>query len=354
MTEDILENEKFLTNNFNWSIEFLKHEIEKTNSAYLTLMLAYKYSITEESKNSNLLINKIKLEELSPYLKSLYKMVVGLLYINNKDISLGRNMLEEALGIYNQNKWIRVELYLLLIYTDPVQAWKHLEGALKIDSNFWWARVEQSFGFDEYSNCIEIIENLKDLPDSYNDSEAYNLLSTAYVNCKDFNNAYLTIKKSIEIEETSNNCFSLAQYYHEHEQNFNLGEFYYNKSLSLDSSNIDALGGHSWLMYDKKEYKLAEKGFKKAIEINSNQEIYNQAINFYLKIGNTKSGLKTINQSAIANGKNFLNEGYLIIIKILTKKEYIDSYKSYCLKYNDKAILWLKESISLFLKSQHL
>ncbi|MFD2565925.1 tetratricopeptide repeat protein [Pseudotenacibaculum haliotis] len=346
--------DRILTNNYNLSYSFFEKEISNNNSSFLKIMLIYKYLNDKNTSKAKELISKLDFDKNS-FFESLMKMNEGILKIEEGKKNQGIELLKDAvkLDTNNENKWVRLELFTALKDEIPYEAWKYLEEALKIDPDFYWARVEKSFEFDEFANCIEIIEILKDLPETYNDSDAFNMLGVAQINCRDIQGAKESLKKSIKIKETSNNCFSLGQFYHEYFQNFREAERLYKRSLELEPSNSDAINAYSWLLYDLGKYDEAERKILTMLEISKDQEIFNQIMNFYLLNENLLKAREYLNQSIKVNMSNYMNEGYKIIINIVEGSEYKNLFEAYKKKYEEYDVQWLKDQIAFFLENRN-
>ncbi|MEK6153135.1 tetratricopeptide repeat protein [Flavobacteriaceae bacterium 3-367] len=351
MNAEIKNYESFLTYNTDIDKDFFFKKIDDldTNS-YLSLMYAYFLIKKDEISEAETVLDRINLNHGIPYLQSLYFMNEGLIAMSKGDTQMSESKLrasyEADSGKYN--KWIRLELFRY--YTDKVdyEAWKYLESALDLDPEFNQAKVEKSYQLDEDLNCDEVIDLLKDIPESYKDSDAMNLFGVALINCGRFDQAKEALKKSITIKPSSNNCFSLAQLMHEKYEDYEEAESLYKKSLDLDKSNLDAINGFAWLNYDMNEMARAESQILSLLEFTQDQEIYNQIVNFYFLTDRPDNANKYINEAQKVHGKNSINEGYKIIEQIYRKENYeplINEYKS---NYSEEEIEWLKNQIVFF------
>jgi tetratricopeptide (TPR) repeat protein len=356
MNELTLKYDRILTDNFDITVEYLEKEISDTESLFLKLMLPYVHIKTNNVDKGSKLLADVKYDLKDyPYLNSLYEMGKALIEIERENESLGIEMLKNAIkiDIHEENKWARVELFLLLKEEIPFEAWKYLEEALKIDPKFYWALVEKSYEFDSVVNCNEIVDNLSQLPKSYNDHEAVALLGVAYLNCKNFDEAKAHFERSIRIKESTNNFLYIGELYHEYYKDYDKAESFYKKSLELDSSNIETVNAYSWLLYDREKHEEAEKKIISMLEIAKDQEAYNQIMNFFLLTENISKAKEYLRESVIVNNENYMNNGYRIIIKILEGNKYKDLFESYKTKYQEYDVHWLRDQIAFFLENRN-
>jgi tetratricopeptide (TPR) repeat protein len=351
MENSYITYERILTENNDLAFSFFETEISKSNSSYLRLMEVYKYICNDKISIAKKKIENIKLKD-DCYLQSLLKMNIGLINIKEGKNEEGFKILNEAEKTDNSNKWLKLELFYYLKNKEPYKAWYYLEEAIKLDSKFYCAIIEYNSGLDSSHNCEEIIENLRKIPKTYNDPSLLNLLGVSQINCGQKDEGKISLENSLKVKETSNNTFSLGQYYHDVENDFLKAEKYYNKSIALNSNNTDAINAYSWLLFDKGEISKSEKLMLSLNELSSDQEIFNQIINFYIINKNLNEAKNQISKSKEVNDLNYMNEGYEIIVRILSNEDYKSLYSSYTTKYEEYDVTWLKDQISFFLNNK--
>ena len=239
---------------------------------------------------------------------------------------------------------------LFFFYQNPLdfRAFGYLEEALKIDANFCLAKIEKSYQLDEEANCMEIISLLESLPDSFQDANALNLLGVAHINCRSFEQAKNVLNKSISYLPSSNNYYSLAKLMHEVYGDFDSSEKLFKKSLSLDSTNLDAINGYGWLFYDKGETQKAEEKFLSLLDFSNEENIYFQLINFYLLSNQFDKAAKCIAQNKSINGQSYVADGQEIILNMHLKKPYKDLIKKFKSNYEKNEIEWFKNQTVFF------
>lgn len=98
-------------------------------------------------------------------------------------------------------------------------------------------------------------------------------------------------------------------------------------------------------MYNLGDTSGSETYFLSLLELNKDQEIYNQVIQFYLNIKDFKSAELKIQESVDENGINFLNDGFKIILKSLTGDEYINLNRDFKNNNGEFELDWLKSMI---------
>lgn len=353
MNNLIKKYELIITENYKLPYSFFEEEIKKTKSTYLKIMLICRYLCNKEIDQAKNVFSEIKLQEVnSTMLKSLLKMAEGLIKSKEGKHNIGIELLKESIAIDTlvQNKWVRLKLYLELEEKIPYEAWGYIEDAIKIDPNFYAALVEKSFGLDPLINRTEIIDLLNKIPSTYKDSEAFNLLGVTYFNYENYEKAKLNIEQSINIKKTSDNLFSYANFHHQYEHNLNKAEKLYLESLSLNNSNQDARNSYGWLLFDLNRIEEAEKIFISMLGFSKDQEIFSQIIFFFLMRKSLEKAKLYVNISSKENDSNYMNDGYLIMIKILEKKEYKKDYTSFKKEYGDYEDKWFREQLTYLLE----
>lgn len=349
MSPSILEYEMYFTNNLDIPNSYFEMEISKgDNLEYLKLMYSYfliKRGFIDKAES---LIENIELNTSNSYYRSLKLMNEGLIasYKSRDGIAKEKFDLALELDTSDINKWLRIELYFYK--PTAFQAFGFLEKALQIDNNFYLAKIEKSYQLDENMNCIEIINLLKNIPDTYQDSDAMNLLGVSYINCRQFEKAKNALNKSISCLPSSNNYYSLAKLTHEYYGDFDKSEQLFLESLKLDANNLDAVNGYAWLLYDKGEVENAEVKFLNLLKYTNDEEIYIQVINFFLLINKFDTASSYIIKNEVINGKSYISDGYNIILNINKKEPYKHLVTKFKSDYPIEDVEWLKNQIVFF------
>ena len=328
-----MEKKKFeqhitVTSGLNKSF-YLNHIRDNPYNGYYKLMYLYfllKKGHDFDIEKSKLEINLNKL--IDNYDRSLYYMLCGISSkIDNEVEDYFEKALKEDTKV--QNKWLRLELYYFYLGNEDFKAFKYLNDALEIDDNFCLAIIEDCLSMDAILNANEIIKKSKLIPESYKDANFLNFLGVVYFNKNEINLSIKTIKESIIIEENSDNLYSLGNIYFLQESNL------------VKNLNIDAINSYAWLLFDKGEYNLAEEQFKKLLSINNDQTVFDQVIDFYIRLGKFQTARKYLNESFKYNLSNYSNDGYEIILNKLSGYENSDLMNKYEKKYYQEEIEWL-------------
>lgn len=214
MEESIIsKHELYLTDNTGVDDSYFEKQIAKATGdelKYLKLMYAY-FSIKNGfiDKGSNML-DSIDLDMSSGFLSSLMFMDKALIDDYNGEHNEAKKGFKYAVDLdtLKVNKWLRMELYFFYQESIDFRAFGYLEEALKIDDNFHLAKIEKSYQLDEEENCMEIIGLLENIPDSYQDSDAMNLLGAAYINCRNFEKAKDALNQSISYSPNSTDALT--------------------------------------------------------------------------------------------------------------------------------------------------
>src|SRR5690606_34529171 len=216
---------------------------------------------------------------------------------------------------------------------------------LEIDKYFSEALIAKAVYLDPVDNSEEIIKDLNRIPESYNDYQVSYLLGIAYLNFGDISKSLELLKKSISINESSNAYLSLGVLYSDYLDNTKEANYYFNKSIEIDPVNIFAINNYAWFLYSLGHFTESETYFLNLLELNQDQEIYNQIIQFYINIKNYISAELKILESVDVNGVNFMNDGFKIVLNSLTGSEYKNLSSEYKKKYGEFELDWLKSMI---------
>ncbi len=351
MEIEIKQEDSYLTRNSEIDDSYFKEKMKNGESnPYINLMYSY-YLIGKDNINeAEKIINEVEIDNKSTFPQSLRLMNEGLIALKKGNSKLAEEKLRASLNADTSkvNKWVRLELFRLLNSKVDFEAWGFLESALELDPEFNQAKIEKSYQLDEDSNCREVIRLLSSIPDSFKDSDAQNLLGVSLINCGEFEKAKKAFEKSISYKSTSDNNFSLAQLMHEYYRELDNAENLYIKSLEIDPSNLDALNGYAWLLFDKNNMGDAEAKLLSMLEFSEEQDIYNQIINFYFLTNRPEEALKYINQSESMHGINHVTDGYKIILQIYRKEKYESLIQDFKKHYSQEEVEWLKNQIVFF------
>lgn len=348
MRKEIIQQvvESKLTN-FNYqniNESFFEDLLHKSNSIYAHLMYSYFLIKNEKYSQSERVYNDIKNINISDsYNLSLFLMIEGLISYYFYEKNEGLNKLLESSNIDNSNKWAKLELFFAYRDSDPYIAWGYLEDAIKIDNKFNEAIYERVLYYDPVDNCGDIIREILTITPSYLNVHILNTLAYAYYNAFEVSNALTTIKQSLELEITDRALYLKGIINHD-EMNYIDALKYFNKSLDLNLHQKDVLISKGWLLYDMDRIDEAEDVFLSVYSIDKDQLVYNQLIQFYLKIKNYSKALFYIEESIQNNGKNHMNEAYFIIYKSF--KEDSRTVNSLIYDYRNS---YLEEEVSWFL-----
>lgn len=313
-------------------------EVEKE---YANLMYAYHLIKTEGVIKARLhfdSISGLKENEVTYMLQALLKHVDG-----DREEALVK--FKKAYAYNSKNKWLNLELYYYFLENDDVMAWKYLEDAIQIDKNFSKALIAKAVYLDPVDNCEEIIKDLNRIPESYKDYQVSYLLGIAYLNHGDLTKSLELLQKSIAIKETSNAYLSLGVLFSDYLDDTKEANYYFIKSLEIEPDNIFAINNYAWFLYNLGDTSGSETYFLSLLELNKDQEIYNQVIQFYLNIKDFKSAELKIQESVDENGINFMNDGFKIILKSLTGDEYINLNRDFKNNNGEFELDWLKSMI---------
>src|SRR5690606_17032270 len=223
--------------------------------------------------------------------------------------------------------------------------WGFLEESLKMDKNFYSAIKYKYLNLDSLDNCQEIISNLSKLPNSFIDYEVYSWLGIAYYNCYETEQAILLLNKSTDLEENDEAFFTLGFIYHNELNDLEKAEKLYLNCLRINSENIDCINSLAWLYFDTKKYDLAENEFDKLLKINNDQESFEQAIKFNIRINKYDVASEILKKAKALHGSNFKNDGYEIILLIIFNKDWKTEYEKYKKKFSDYEINWFKSIV---------
>ncbi len=353
MESVIGKHESFLTNNTDVDDSYFEKKIEKATGdelKYLKLMYAY-FSIKNGfiDKGSNIM-DGLDLDMSNGFLSSLMLMDEALIDDYNGNHDEAKKGFDSAIDFDTSkiNKWLRMELYFFYQESIDFRSFGYLEEALKIDSNFNLAKIEKSYQLDEGENCMEIIGLLESIPASYQDSNAMNLLGAAHINCRNFDRAKDVLNKSISYSPNTNNYYTLAKLMHEYYGDFDSSEELFGKSLALDTTNIDAINGYGWLLYDKGDIQEAEKKLLSLLEYSDASDVYIQLTNFFFLTNQFDKAADHIARNKSVNGKSYVTDGHEIILNIFNKSPYKDLIKQFKANYSIDEIEWFKNQTVFF------
>ena len=293
--------------------------------------------------------SKINLTELSdPYVLSLFFLIKGLLKkaSNNKfDLIESDLLLSLKKDVERKNKWLRLELFFLYLNTEMTyKAFNYLKEALQIDPKFYEAVLEECKQLDTEYNSLEIIKLLDQIPDSYADPDLKNILGVSHYNEGNIDDALTLLKDSIAIDSNSSNNYSLGFIYQDIGE-VELAKVYLTNSIDIDNDNCDAINAYAWLLFEENnDFDRAEELFLKNLKLNKDQTIYDQIILFYLLTNNLENAQNYINESRKINDENFSNDGYEILLLMMSHLEFKNKLKQYQKKYYDFEMSWLEET----------
>ena len=77
------------------------------------------------------------------------------------------------------------------------------------------------------------------------------------------------------------------------------------------------------------------------LSINNDQTVFDQVIDFYIRLGKFQTARKYLNESFKYNLSNYSNDGYEIILNKLSGYENSDLMNKYEKKYYQEEIEWL-------------
>jgi tetratricopeptide (TPR) repeat protein len=351
MGVEICEIERYITDNINIDINYLK-ELTNQKDGGIKLRIYYIYGLFK-TNHLKLAKDELKLLNESESLEknSFFLMVQSLVQISNEnEIDLLIKTLENYLVIDKKkdNKWLRLELYKLYEKKEiHYLAWGFLEDAVSIDENFYEAILLRTQKLDLITNCSDIVNQLLQLPQSYNNSDVLNFLGNAFLNFNEIDNALKIFNGSLEIGVTEEAQYFIGYINHYYLNDKENAMMYYNKSIVTNNQFIDALLEKAWLFFDMKLYESSENLFKEILDSHDEVNTYNQLTLFYLKIGKYIEALNYIEKSKNKFGKNHMNQGFeLVYLQKVKNESYVEKYHFYKKKYSDNQLLWFKSLLS--------
>jgi len=307
-------------------------------SNYFSLRVGRIEKVKESSWNENIDKN----------LMSYYYFLKGFEEIkNDNDRNKIESLFEKALKEKEAevNKWLHLELYKFWYNENLEKSIYHLEKALEIDPKFNEAIILESFLLDPIDQCDLIINRLENLSKEYIDPRAMTWLGNAYMNCNQITKAQKIIEKSIQIKPSSDSYHTLGLLYSDHYDVDNYKDLIINsfeKSISLDIENTFAINDYAWFLFDINSIKEAEQHFLRLLEIDKDQEVYNQVIEFYFFIKEFNKADEYIQASKELNEINFMNLGYEILLLSLKNNDTSDLDRTFRASYSDFEIEWLE------------
>ncbi|MBF4485039.1 hypothetical protein [Flavobacterium sp. CSZ] len=352
--KEIYEIEKYLTDNIDLDVDYLK-EFSNKHVNILELRTYYVYALYKTNQiefASEEIGELIALYQSKAIQKnSFFLMVESLVQINQEnEIDLLIASLEECLTIDNlkKNKWLRLELFKLYEKKEiDYLAWGYLEDAILIDENFYEAILLRAYRLDLITNCSDIIYQILQLPQTFVNSDVLNFLGNTYLNCGEIENALKIFNGSLEMAITEEAYYFIGYINHYHLNDYEKAMLYYDKSISINSKFIDALMEKAWLLYDMEKYEASEALFKEIISNNEEINAYNQITLFYIRTEKISEALNYVEKSKSKFGINHMNKGFeLICLEKIKDDKYVNEYHLYKNKYSAEELSWFKTLLS--------
>jgi len=309
--------------------------------------LIYIYYLIKNNKTEKA-ISLFKKIEPNDDLKSYYILIEALLE-DIKEVKIEK--LYNSLDLKKDNIWTLIELYYILKDTDDLyKAFGYLDKSIEIEPDFYEARYEKILNLSSVDNCDIIIQEILSFPETYIDENILNTLAFAFFNCYNIENAEKILNRSLKIKETKEAFFLLGIISFDKYNDKQKALSCYEKSLELDENQLEVLTEKAWLLFEINREIEAEKIFLKLLDINQNNETFNQVIHFYFTINEYRKAYDFIKKSKEILGSNYLNDGYEILYYTLIKNNYLSQrfaleFKN---KYSTFEIDWLKGLILEF------
>ncbi len=281
--------------------------------------------------------------------KSVYMIMArAALAIDGGDTVAQRQLIRvlDAEDARRKNKWVSLALHQMRLETDTLQAERHLQDALALDTGFTQAKIARIYRLRAEDSCALILDRFRQIPPTYLDPALIGYKGLAYFNCGDAESAVLWAKESLRIKPNHTGHYVLAVVAHFNMQNYREAEKQYLLVIRHDHHHWFDRTQLAWLYHDSGDTKKAERYFKELAAMEPGQDTQDELVIFYIKSDQYGLAGKANQASVKMFGENYRNAGLSRIIEDFKNDDNQKMFRNlekYSKTYGKQGEEWLLE-----------
>lgn len=268
------------------------------------------------------LLNKFQGNEAIPYFEKAIALdsAFVLAYIKLCPMFLGRNRIDEALGLFNKLQTLREKATPQERYQIDLLEGRFNHDAIKIvttiqewlqkypddrDANYTLAELHRKW--NNFEQAIIYYKNVLTIDPK--DKLAHNILGYMYANVGDFSKAISSLNKYKELTVDESNPYdSMGEIYLWY-GDYKKAEKHFKKALEINEDFTACCGNLAYLYLEKGEYNKALKSYKEFLEKASDDptqsNAYSMIARTYWRLGEKDSAIANYEKSLEKNIFNF-------------------------------------------------
>ena len=243
-----------------------------------------------------------------------------------------------------KNKWVSLALHQMRMETDTIQAERHLQDALALDTGFTQARIARIYRLRVEDSCASILDRFRRIPPTYLDPALIAYKGLAYYYCGDAESAVSWAKESLRIKPNHTGHYVLAVVAHFDMRDYREAEKQYLQVIRHDHHHWFPQTELGWLYHDSGDLGKAERLFKELAAMNPGQDIQDELVIFYIKSRQYGLAGKANQTSVKIFGENYRNAGLSRIIEDFKnddKQKMFRNLEKYSKTYGKQGEEWL-------------